>query len=329
MLPTVSILICTRNRAVSLKQTLESIGSTRIPSGFKAELIVVDNGSTDDTRQNVEQATECGQFPLPVHYVYEKRPGNAYARNTALATARHNVLLWTDDDVVVPRDWIAPMTTPILQGVADVVAGGVQLPSHLRRPWLQPWQESLLASTTFRLNKAPLQDAVGANMAFGRHVLTSVPEFDIELGPGGPFGCCVESQFIGRLVHQGYTVVAAPDMVVDHHFDPSRLERQAFVSHLEKLGRSMAYIKYHWRHEEHPFQESLLRTRLRIAVLQAKYALKKLVHRSSFRQELPTWESYYVREIAFLRQSLIERRRLRTYATRFAPKRRPALPAAH
>lgn len=312
MHPSISILICTRNGAGTLPQTFASLAATAVPPHSDIELVVVDNGSTDDTPRLVTQA----QMPFPIRYVYEERAGLSNARNTALSVAQHDILLWTDDDVLVPPDWIAPMTTPIADGSADVVAGGVCLAPSLQRPWMTPWQAALFASTN-RLRGKPLMDAVGANMAFGRHVLVDVDEFDPELHYSE------ESHFVERLFHLGYRIVPALDIKVEHHFDPSRLTHAAFGSAMQRLGRAQAYLHYHWRHRESIFRESAARTWLRIGLLQAKHTVKRLLFpRFSPEDEgMDDWESFYVREIAYLKQGLIERRRPRQYPKRHAPRR--------
>ncbi len=49
--PLVSIIVCSRNRAASLDRTLRALGQASIPPGWKAEVLVVDNGSTDETAE--------------------------------------------------------------------------------------------------------------------------------------------------------------------------------------------------------------------------------------------------------------------------------------
>lgn len=319
MSPSVSILICTRNRADHLQATLNSLRNTHIPPLSALELIVVDNGSTDHTRKVVEAA----DLSFPVRYVREQRPGAANARNRALSAAQYDILLWTDDDIRVPVHWIGPMIAPIAENRADVVAGGVQLAPHLKRDWMAGWHYTLLASTSYYPWEETLHDAVGANMAFGAHVLEKVPEFDPELGPGR-LGLCEESHFVERAAHHGYRVHPEPDVKVEHHFDPDRLTTPSLENALQGLGRSQAYLRYHWRHDDPVTHESALQTWLRIVMLRAKGALKGLLHRSRADGEaLPTWRSYYVRQEAYLRQSLIERRRPQKY-DRLAARPRPS-----
>lgn len=68
--PLVSIIICTRNRAKDLRQTLEAIGKVEAPAEMPAEVLVVDNGSTDETAE-VARSTKLPRMSL--RYVREPR----------------------------------------------------------------------------------------------------------------------------------------------------------------------------------------------------------------------------------------------------------------
>ena len=68
----VSIIVCTCNRAAALKNTLEALGKLRFPPEWAAELLVVDNGSGDDTARIVENAA-LGN--MQVRYLFEPGKG--------------------------------------------------------------------------------------------------------------------------------------------------------------------------------------------------------------------------------------------------------------
>src|SRR5580704_12336571 len=112
----VSIIICSQNRAESLRLTLESIGKAAVPPGWTAELLIVDNSSSDHTRAIVTKAQLSN---LTLRYIYEPKAGLSYARNAGLAAASGRIILFTDDDIHVPLDWIEGMCRPILEGTAD------------------------------------------------------------------------------------------------------------------------------------------------------------------------------------------------------------------
>lgn len=242
----ISIIICTHNRACDLEQTLCSLRAVALPKTENAELIVVDNGSTDGTARTIKSFHRAG---LAVHYVYEGRRGKGYAYNAGISAARGRVLLFSDDDIRFPRDWIQGMCAPILAGESDALAGGVRIAKHLERPWMEAEHRLWMAHTESLSNSN--FEMVGANMSFGRHILSKVPAFDPELGPGAS-GLGDDTLMHLQIVRAGYRVRLQQDVSVEHHFDPSRLRREAFLRRAEAMGRSLGYLAYHWEHRTLP-----------------------------------------------------------------------------
>ncbi len=298
--PVVSIIICTRNRADSLRETLASVGRVLVPSDLPAELLVVDNGSTDHTRQITE---ESDLQNMPVRYISEPRKGKGYAYNTGMSEASGDVFIFTDDDVRVPEDWIEGMCRPILAGEADAVAGGVQLAPDLVQPWMELTHRVWLASTEHLVNPAAVT-LVGANMAFGRHVRQKVPWFDVELGPGA-IGFGDETLFAAQLSAAGHTIQKRLVVAVEHHFDGSRLTPASFVKRATDAGRADAYIAYHWWHSENRF---------RCAKYLALAALRKALlcmPGGRYSSAAPALRAHY--KYGLSAQTLVEMRRPRNY----------------
>jgi glucosyl-dolichyl phosphate glucuronosyltransferase len=302
----VSIIICTCNRAEDLRQTLMSIAEVCVPDGIVCELIVVDNASSDHTAEVVR----CHQLPnMPVRYFHEPRRGKGYAYNAGMAAAGGNIFLFTDDDVRPPRDWISGMCQPIWNGHADAVAGGVRIAPHLERPWMQSEHRICFADTErLQHSEYPL-DLVGANMAFSRKVLTQVPAFDVELGPGA-LGFGDETLFSRQLRQANCRIIGALYTIVEHHFDPTRLLHKNFAKIHHKMGRSHAYLAYHWEHRDiQVSQAQRLYHILRLAYWRLKHVSEWLVREGS-----PWWEMRIMRDIGFISQYLIEQKRPRNYS---------------
>lgn len=242
----VAIIICTRNRAENLRSTLASIGQTNVPANWNVELVVVDNNSTDETRKVV---SEMGPRNLDTRYIHEPAVGQCHARNRGLMETTGGVILFTDDDVRVPKNWIADMCLPILENRVDAVAGGVRLPSSYNealsglpdscfRPWFAESSD---------VSEAKPGRMIGANMAFARSVVARVPKFDPELGPGAR-GFFDETLFSWQLIAAGFRIAFSSTATVEHHFDQSRLTPESLLATARAMGRSHAFVFYHWDH---------------------------------------------------------------------------------
>lgn len=246
----VTIIICTRNRADSLRETLKSIGKTYVPSGWEVELLVVDNCSTDHTQAVFHEGAVTN---MPARLVSEGRPGKGYAYNTGIRNALHDVLLFTDDDVRVPNHWLEGMCLPILLNQADAVGGGVHFPEEYRELFLseplrsrQEWFASTSGLDPHRLDRM-----VGANMAFHRKVAEQIGGFDPALGPGA-LGFADETLFSRQLLAAGFRLASALDVSVEHRFDLTRLSPRQVVEIATRMGRSEGYLVHHWERQPIP-----------------------------------------------------------------------------
>ncbi len=90
------ILIATYNRDWLLGRTLASISAARRPAGLGLSVLVVDNNSTDRTRDTVEQF--AASAPFAVRYLFEPNQGKSYALNTGVAASSADLLGMIDDD---------------------------------------------------------------------------------------------------------------------------------------------------------------------------------------------------------------------------------------
>lgn len=98
----ISVAICTWNRSRLLRQTLETIAENAISDDLDWELVIVDNNSTDDTADVVHAFSNR----LPIRYFFEARQGHSYSRNHAVDQATGDLIVWTDNDVMVDSGWL-------------------------------------------------------------------------------------------------------------------------------------------------------------------------------------------------------------------------------
>lgn len=236
---TLSALICTRNRAKSLGETLARIFAQRFAGGYDFEVIVVDNGSTDETRQVVEQFVE--RHHGVVRYCFEPRRGLSHARNTGIAEARGEIIVFTDDDVLVDADWLNQIHREFIDDPGLTMLGGRVL---LARPELQ---EISLQTCDQRLTFAFPDNgnfAIGANMAFRRELFDRVGLFDPRLGAGRFFAGGDETDLFYRALRAGYKLHYVPNVLVYHNHDRVTAEQVCRLSYSYGKGGAAYLIKH-------------------------------------------------------------------------------------
>ena len=207
-----SIIVCTRNRAASLRDALASICAMDRDPAVATELIVVDNGSTDATADAV--ASIAGGASIPVKYLVEIRKGVSFARNRGLAAAHGELILFTDDDCIVRKDWLTTAIRLFASNPQGVFGGRVDLHNPADLP--------ITIKTSLRRDRVLSSHQVpgflhGCNMVFSRAVLDRIGEFDTRFGPGSPLHAAEDTDLVYRGFLAGFAVTYEPDLVVRHN----------------------------------------------------------------------------------------------------------------
>jgi Glycosyl transferase family 2 len=138
-----TIAICTWNRSSSLRETLSSLEKLKVPSGIDLEILIINNNCSDDTNNVVEEFRSS----LPLRLIRETRQGHSHARNCAATAARGDYILWTDDDVLVSREWLDAYVKAVRRRPNGALFGG---PIHLELCGTPPqWFTKLLVLQSF------------------------------------------------------------------------------------------------------------------------------------------------------------------------------------
>jgi glucosyl-dolichyl phosphate glucuronosyltransferase len=244
----ISVIIATRDRAPLLKGTLDALRN-QVSPGCPVEVLVVDNGSIDDTRAVVEAAHR--DSTIPVIYLSESRPGKSHALNAAVAHARGDLLAFTDDDVLPSRSWLAAYARAFGETGADYAAGRILPLWEVTPPrWLAPAQYGVLAvcdGGTRRLILAGVHDEVmpiGANMAVRRHVLDSVGGWNPDLGKlKNTLRTGEDHEFALKLAAAGFAGVYEPEACALHRVPAERLRLDYFFRWCYSNGRIEAGLE--------------------------------------------------------------------------------------
>ncbi len=181
----VTVIVCTRNRKESLAAALESLQSLVTTDSLTYEILVIDNGSDDGTRELVHEFV--ARDPQQWKYFSEPEKGLSRARNCGIRHARGEIIAFTDDDVIVDPNWLSALWNTF-ESKPDVIAvqGKILLQKEIERlpPWADP--EDLLFCTCYDPSPAPVRAdmLVGANMALRGEVFKKHGLFDPRLGAG-------------------------------------------------------------------------------------------------------------------------------------------------
>ncbi|WP_105425157.1 MULTISPECIES: glycosyltransferase family 2 protein [Neorhizobium] len=226
-----SFIVCTRNRAAALEACISSIEAACEACSLSCELVVVDNGSTDDTAARLSRI--AAKSAVAVRWMVELRPGLAAARNTGMERARGRLLIFIDDDCIVERSYLQDLNRHYSAGERCIVRGGrVDLGSPRDLPFT-------IKRSRFRARFTPDVHpggfVLGCNMTMDREAAARIGRFDERFGAGGPLRSAEDTDYLVRAHQLGIPIEYVPDMTVQHFH--GRTTRDA----IERLHRDYSF----------------------------------------------------------------------------------------
>ena len=195
------------------------------------ELIVVDNNSTDDTREIIDRFARTDSR---VRYVFEPQQGSSHGRNAGIREARAALVAFIDDDVRAEPDWVAAIVRAFAQYPhADVVGGRVlplwpvDPPAWLTREHWAPLALVDYGDVPVAIDAEKPLCLVSANLSFRRQLFDVVGGFAPDLGlvKAGTLGSVEDHEFLLRVLRAGRAVWYDPRITVHADVQPNRLER--------------------------------------------------------------------------------------------------------
>lgn len=245
----VTVAICTWNRAALLDQTLRQMHELQIPSAVEWDLIVVNNNCTDDTDAVI--ARHSGR--LPMRRVFEPKLGLSHARNAAVASTNSELILWTDDDVLVERDWLAEYVAAA-HAHPDMAFFGGRIEPWFEVPppaWLNDvWPSVATIYAVLDMGSRPIEFdertlAIGANFAI-RTAVQRRYKYNPILGRMGPSAVGGEEASVQlQMITDGHRGCWCPAAKVRHFIPKERLTRQYLRRYFHALGQTDAWVNNH------------------------------------------------------------------------------------
>ena len=248
-----SVVICTYNRCESLKRTLKSLREMSAPEACSWELIFVDNNSEDDTKAVIEEfENEC---KLNVKYIFEGKQGLSCARNRGIEQVEGEVIAFTDDDVIVDRNWLLNIQRAFEEYDVCCVGGKILPIWEIPKPkWLTQELYYVLALLDRGDKPFHLESPVvwGANFAIKSDTFEKYGGFDTNLGriPGRLFAG-EETEFIRRILNRGEKVLYDPNAVVYHYIPSDKISKRYFRKWKYDQGVLRASLRGHSNHKNY------------------------------------------------------------------------------
>ena len=259
--PSVSVVVCAFNAAATIDDCLLALARVDYPH---VEVIVVDDGSTDDT---AARAQRYGGVTV----IRTANGGLSHARNVGLHAARGDIVAYVDADARVDQAWLTYLVQPFLTSDAVAAGGPNVVPDD------DPWFAQCVARAPGAPSHVLLDDRVaehvpGCNMAVRRSALLAIDGFDpIFLRAGDDVDVC------WRLQDRGGIVAFSPSALVWHHH---RVGLRAYWRQQVGYGEGEAWLRgrHHrrfsrsgvaWRgriYSALPFVQSLSQRRLHSGV---------------------------------------------------------------
>jgi GT2 family glycosyltransferase len=243
----VSIIIPTKDRAGELRQALLSLNNLRYYQDA-LEIIVVDDGSQDDTKNAVEQMMPKFNFKLV--YYFQDHLGISAAKNKGIELSFGDIIVTTDDDCLFEPDWLKKLISPFES--SKIGAAGGPDKSFMNNNFLAKAIDFAFSSFLgsggihgryFKNICLGKFYPMGCNMAIPRKVLDEVGLFDVSLAPGE------ETDLSHRIEAVGYVLKLIPEAFVWHkgRNTLTGFFRQAFTrgcARVEIIRRHMKFAEF-------------------------------------------------------------------------------------
>lgn len=243
----VSVVVATLDRPKDLQDCLRCLIAQQ--SSRQVEIIVVDNNPDSGLTSVV-----VDQFP-GLMLINEHRRGLAYARNAGFAASTGDIVIATDDDVIMPPTWLEKLLAPFERNDVMAVTGNV-LPLEMEtaaqqlferygglgrgferieanRDWFEKFKSTAVPTWTL---------GATANAAFRAFIFSDsqIGLMDEALGPGMPSGVGEDTYLFYKILKAGYTILYEPDAYVwhKHRRDLRKLRSQLY-------NYSKGHVAYH------------------------------------------------------------------------------------
>ena len=229
----VDVLIPTYNRSEMLIRTLDSLLRAAIPRELEVRITVIDNNSTDSTRETVQQymARHLGQ----ICYVFERKQGRSHALNAGIAATSGDLVGMIDDDEEVCDSWFQSISAAFRDSTTDFIGGPYHPRWGAERPhWLPPNYLGVIGwvnggTQVRRFDPDYPGILMGGNAVIKRSILNAAGPYSTSLGRTDKrLLSCEDEDMYRRLMAIGAVGFYIPSLAIYHYIPPERLTKRYF-----------------------------------------------------------------------------------------------------
>ncbi|TFE70820.1 glycosyltransferase [Methylacidiphilum caldifontis] len=227
--PKVSVIVCSYNGAKTLTDCLSSLKRLQYPD---YEIIVVDDGSTDQTKEIL------AQFP-EVIALHQPNKGLSAARNLGIEKASGEIVAFTDSDCMADPDWLYFIVKTLLD--ADYVAcGGPNYPPIPKEPIQEVISLAPGSPSHVLLSDTHAEHIPGCNMAFWRWIFEKIGYFDPIFRKAGD-----DVDICWRILSSGHPIGFNPSAVIWHY---RRFTLKEYLRQQIGYGEAEALLRFKHPH---------------------------------------------------------------------------------
>lgn len=212
-----SVVICTRNRPDKIGAAVTSVLANDYPA---FDLTVIDQSTTDATERVVRSLP---QHIHPVKYVHMNAAGLSRAYNLGVKETTAPIIAFTDDDCIVPEDWLQRIAHAFSEEPEAELLYGQVVPKPLEaEDYVESEPTKYIPALEFsKQERLSRQDGfkifgMGANFAARRHLMDRIGGFDEVLGGGGPLRSSQDFDFEYRAFRAGAIILLRPEVTLLH-----------------------------------------------------------------------------------------------------------------
>jgi len=229
--PKISVVIPVLNGAATLEKCLASVLDQTF---IDYEVIIVDNGSTDKTKEIMDRFIKTSD---KIIYIFEAKRGRGSARNAGIAKAGAEIIAMTDADCLVPSDWLFKISAPIINE-GEIAVSGFEKNAVLNY-WSKMRQEADRRSIKLKIQGGHIDRLDTKNFAIRADILKKIG-FNSDLLANEDWDLLL------RLKKEGLKIKFLSDLLVSHYHDSSCRE---LIATQYSRGQAAAKIIKLYRHE--------------------------------------------------------------------------------